>query len=29
VNNMFGLDWYWIAGIIAAIVGLIWYWNKE
>jgi len=24
-----GLEWYWIAGIIAAIVGLIWYWNKD
>jgi len=33
VNNMLdwltGLEWYWIAGIIAAIVGLIWYFNKE
>ena len=24
-----GLDWYWFAGIIAAIVGLIWYFNKD
>jgi len=24
-----GLDWYWIVGIIAAIVGLFWYWNKD
>ena len=24
-----GLEWYWIAGIIAAIVGLIWYFSED
>ena len=23
------LSWYWIAGIIATIAGLIWYFNKD
>jgi len=24
-----GLEWYWFAGIIAAIVGLTWYFSED